>query len=296
MARNVDIKLQFAEYDGTPGLGARTFRKNLILTLSSTDDHGYSLADCLLRCDQGACTRGTGVTDANGVPVARVAAPGAPVMPAGAGPLLKAQRARQKRLKDSAAAVCLHFSDALAKDAFLEPPYRGNGPEIFDQIMEDCNTPLKTSEINAQREKVRTLSIVYDVGKTENSVQDLLKLARSENALLDPGDRVSEHEIAEMILNAIAMSSSYLAEGATDELDAVAGPAGTPGVRLYQTFPTPAVVAAAVAAGVAPPAPTRNLRLIVSTYHAKWQAGYRSRAIAGAPKQNRPSASGPCRA
>ena len=57
MARNVDIKLQFAEYDGTPGLGARNFRKNLILTLSSTDDHGYSLADCLLRCDQGACTR-----------------------------------------------------------------------------------------------------------------------------------------------------------------------------------------------------------------------------------------------
>ena len=31
-ARNVDIKLQFAEYDGTPGLGARNFRKNLILS------------------------------------------------------------------------------------------------------------------------------------------------------------------------------------------------------------------------------------------------------------------------
>ena len=73
MARNVDIKLQFAEYDGTPGLGARTFRKNLILNLSATDDHGYSLADCLLRCDQGASTRGTGVTDANGVAVPRVA-------------------------------------------------------------------------------------------------------------------------------------------------------------------------------------------------------------------------------
>ena len=63
MARNVDIKLQFAEYDGTPGLGARTSRKNLILNLSSTDDHGYSLVDCLLRTDQGACTRGTGVVN-----------------------------------------------------------------------------------------------------------------------------------------------------------------------------------------------------------------------------------------
>ena len=53
-SRNVDIKLAFEQFDGLPGPECRRFRRNLIQCGGKADVRGYSLADCLLRQDEGA--------------------------------------------------------------------------------------------------------------------------------------------------------------------------------------------------------------------------------------------------
>ena len=287
----VDQKLLFERYDGVPGIGCRRLRKNIILHGGPSDENGFNYADVLLREDQGALVRGTGVV-VGGVMVAGVPAAGAPAMPGHAAALAKAVKLKTKRVKDSAVFLLMHFSDEQAKDMFTEAPYRNNGPEIFDQIIEDCNVPLKTNEINAQKEKVRSLDITHDVGKTENSVQDLLKLARSENLLLDPPDRISNHELAEMILTAIGNSTSHLHDIANDELNKPAGPIGALASRQFQVPPTAAAIAAAAAAGLPAPLPTRNLTGLVTHFHAKWRSAVIAKIIHKAPAQRRSSASG----
>ena len=45
MAKTVDIKLQFEQYDMTPGAAGRIFRRNLLAHGGRPDERGYSLAD-----------------------------------------------------------------------------------------------------------------------------------------------------------------------------------------------------------------------------------------------------------
>ena len=47
----MDIKLQFEQFDMTPGAAGRKFIRNLLLHGGKADAHGYSLADCFLRED-----------------------------------------------------------------------------------------------------------------------------------------------------------------------------------------------------------------------------------------------------
>ena len=114
-SHTVDIKCQFERYDCVPGPKARLFRRNLIQYGGKCDDRGFSLADCLLRIDEGACTTGTGILG-----IAPVAAPGAPALPVapaqgGAGGaaarvrLATATAARSRRLKESATFIVMHI-------------------------------------------------------------------------------------------------------------------------------------------------------------------------------------------
>ena len=73
----VEIKVLFDRYNCEPGPKCRVFRRNVVQCFSETDDRGFSLADCLLRADEGAAAPGT---DINGVP--HVAMVGAPALPA----------------------------------------------------------------------------------------------------------------------------------------------------------------------------------------------------------------------
>ena len=82
----VDQKLLFERYDGVPGIGCRRLRKNIILHGGPSDENGFNYADTLLREDEVALVRGTGVI-VGGVVVAAVVAPGAPAMPRHCTPL-----------------------------------------------------------------------------------------------------------------------------------------------------------------------------------------------------------------
>ena len=58
ITHNVDIKLFFEQFDMTPGVKGRSFRRNLLLHGGKSDAHGFSFADCFLRIDAHAVQRG----------------------------------------------------------------------------------------------------------------------------------------------------------------------------------------------------------------------------------------------
>ena len=77
-ARTIDVKLQFDRFNGIAGPACRIFRRNLLQCGGRADDRGYSIADTLLRQDEGALVSGTGV---NGIPP--MAQPGTAGIPRG---------------------------------------------------------------------------------------------------------------------------------------------------------------------------------------------------------------------
>ena len=176
-SRTIDIKALFPLYNCKPGRAARVFKRNALQLLSATDARGWSIADCLERRDEGAVQRGED-------PYMGAAAPNAPQLPAGGINMAQARALRAKRLKDSAAALLTHLDDEAMKDILSLPPFAQNGPEMFDEIMERCLVPLSALEAQEIRAKILSLSITYDVGFSENTVQELMKIARVENVLL----------------------------------------------------------------------------------------------------------------
>ena len=153
-SHTIDIKLAFTPYDCVPGPACREFRRNLLQLGAKTDDRGYSLADCFLRQDEGAADTGTDVPGV--LHVLAATAPGP--LPGGAGHD-KARIARAKRLKDSAAFLVQHISDATVKQILAQPHLVQNGPEMFDYIMGTCLIPLTGSELHELRAKVLGLTV-----------------------------------------------------------------------------------------------------------------------------------------
>ena len=196
MSTTVDIKLAFQQYDCVPGPACREFRRNLLQLGARTDDRGYSLADTFLRQDEGAAAPGT---DIPGIPHALNA--GAAHLPTAGVQAQKARVSRTKRLKDSAAFLVAHISDTTVKQLLAEPEYAQNGPEMYDRIMADCLIALTGSELHELRAKILGLTIQHDVGFSENSILDLIKMARVHNLMLAPYP-ISNDELAEMILDA----------------------------------------------------------------------------------------------
>ena len=104
VTRTQDIKLSFEQYDGLPGPDCRRFRRNLIQCGGKTDARGYSIADCLLRQDEGAVLPGTGIPGVAAVPM-----PGVPAIPAGGAGVDARRKARDARVKESATWVIMHL-------------------------------------------------------------------------------------------------------------------------------------------------------------------------------------------
>ena len=245
--RNVDIKLQFEQTDMTPGPAGRVFMRNVRVHGGKiVDDHGESLADCLMRQDAGA-------QDAAGNPIAGL------VIPNGQGQLL-AMRLRTKRLKASYSYMIAHIHDDATLTLLGEPPFFQNGPNVYDYVRQQIVIAVSATELEDMTVRWYGLDILVEVGIHENTIKDTLKLLRAENHERPDPDKFSDDAIAEKLLSMIAKASRTFSEGALKELNAIEGVPGVPGVRWYQLGQPP------VNAGVQPPRP-RDLNGIVNYYH-----------------------------
>ena len=101
-SRTVDIKVLFPPYDCTPGPNCRKFKRDCLQCFAETDERGFSIADVLMRQDEGAAAPGTGIP---GVP--HVAMVGAPAMVAGLHTMRHLEpRCQTPRLHLGAGATC----------------------------------------------------------------------------------------------------------------------------------------------------------------------------------------------
>ena len=184
--RTVDIKLSFERWDGIAGPACRTWRRRLLQHAGHTDDRGWSLADCLLRKDEGAFVQGTGVVIGNALVPAAPSPLGVP-FPGPAAALQKAQAARRKRLKESASYLLRHLDVPDLEQLFEDARYEQNGPEMFDYIMSNRMPALTSLELMDYASSVRGITILNDIGSSENTVKQLLAELQIRNAILAQG-------------------------------------------------------------------------------------------------------------
>ena len=268
-AKNMDIKLLFEQYDMTPGAAGRKFFRNLMLHGGKTDAHGFSLADCFLRIDTHAVQAGQSIDLPP--PPGTLAAPGAvPTVGLTAGQLLESQRLRRARLKESFKLIVMHISDdsTLQLVGDMTSPYFQNGPDLYDHIQSLVVIPPTTSELFDMKAAFMRAEIVVDVGVSENTIKDALKLLRVLNSEFPVNQRYSDDDIAERLLSMIANGSRHFAVTAKKELDAREGVPGTPGTREFQL----------AAPGAGAPRP-RDLNGMVNYFHGQWQQAVKTKVI-----------------
>ena len=112
--RNVDIKLQFEQFDMMPGPTGKRFQRNLLIHGGKSDTQGFSISDCFLRVDAFAVAYGQSV--ALPAPAGTVAAPGAAPGPAAGVGIVTARQARKARLKESFSFLIMHITDQSTLD------------------------------------------------------------------------------------------------------------------------------------------------------------------------------------
>ena len=268
MAANqtVENKLFFTPFACQPGREAYDeFEENLLGHGGKSDDHGWSLADCLSRNDDGAVT------------ALGAAVPGVPFLPAaGGGAGVDARRRlRRKRLKESHSYLIAHISNLEVKRALLRPPILGNGPLALDYVRARCRTAAATSDLQNHQATWLGITIAKDIGVSESTIMDLELRLGSINAKIDPADRYTDDLTAEKILREIANASRLFMVDATKELNAVAGVPGQPGVREFQLAPV-----APAAFGL------RDKAAMVAHFHQLWSTAVRNKQIPTAVAQN----------
>ena len=219
--RNVDIKLLFDPTDMTPGAPGLRFRRDLLLNSGKTDSRGYSIADSFLLQDEGA-------VGAGGAPIA-----GMPVIPGGAAgnTARTAQRARQK---EGFTLLTAHISDDNTRTILGNPlhPAFGRGDLAYQWVMSRIITAVTQSDSEDMVVDWHLTEIVSDIGIDENTVRTaLVHLQVMSAEMLVP---MSDEQIAVKLLTMIRNASSLLFTKAQDELNAVEGVPGQPGVRLFQ--------------------------------------------------------------
>ena len=112
--RNVDIKLQFEQFDMMPGPIAKRFQRNLLIHGGKSDTQGFSITDCFLRVDAFAVAYGQSIVLP--APAGTVAAPGAAPGPAAGVGIVTARQARKARLKESFSFLIMHITDQSTLD------------------------------------------------------------------------------------------------------------------------------------------------------------------------------------
>ena len=159
MPLTTDIKPSFEQYDMTPGNPGRRFRRNFLIHGTKSDEAGFSIADTLLREDEGG-------TDAAGNP-----APGAPTIPAAVSVANDKRRAlRTSRIKGSFNFIVAHISDEPTKTLLADPPFFQVGPTTYDYVMGEVLIPVDQGQLNEMTLLWLTMTIISYVGYNENSI------------------------------------------------------------------------------------------------------------------------------
>ena len=250
-AVNMDIKVLFETYDMTPGATGKRFVRNLLIHGGKADARGFTYADCFLRIDEGAVVGPGG------------AAPGAVPMPGAAAQLLAATQARRARIKGSFEYLTRHLTDEHTLELLGDPANTmfQDGPELFDYIQSQVIVQPITSELQDMNIDWYQIEIITDIGSSENTIKDALKLLRYKNAERPVARRFTDDEVAEKLLMMIKNGSKTFSESANVELNAIEGVPGQPGVRLFQL----------VVPALPPLVRPRDLLGMVNHFHNLWR-------------------------
>ena len=269
MAKTVDIKISFQTFNCQPGREEYDkFERNLFAHGGTSDNEGWSLADCLMRTDDGA-------VDAAGNPM-----PGVTAIPAaGGGNQGNSQRTcRRKRLKESYSYIIKHIDNPDVLRALAQAPYLMDGPLALDYIRSRCRTAMDVVDTQDKQAQWQAITIAKDIGVNENTIMELDTMLMTINNDLPAGISYSEDQTCEKILREIAAASRTFQVTATTELNAREGPPGQPLTRQFQQ--------GLVALGTPR---LRDKNAMLAWFHAQWRAAVKNGTIAkSAPTSRHP--------
>ena len=268
-SKTIDIKIAFQQYNCQPGREEYDrFERNLCAHGGASDAEGWSLADCLMRIDDGA------------VDAAGVLMPGVNPIPAAGGGNQghSARTCRRKRLKESYSFIIKHIDNADVLRALTQPGLLGDGPLALDFIRSRCRTAMDVVDAQDKQAQWHSITIAKDIGASENTIMDLDSLLMTINDDLPAGLQFTSDQICEKILREIAVASRTFQVTATTELNALEGVPGQPLVRQFQLAPAaPGAVR------------LRDKSAMLAWFHGQWRAAVKNGTIAkSAPTSRHP--------
>ena len=148
-SKTIDIKIAFPIYNCQPGREEYDrFERNLCAHGGASDAEGWSLADCLMRIDDGA------------VDAAGVLMPGVNPIPAAGGGNQghSARTCRRKRLKESYSFIIKHIDNADVLRALTQPGLLGDGPLALDYIRSRCRTAMDVLVVGIPQQRAHGIS------------------------------------------------------------------------------------------------------------------------------------------
>jgi hypothetical protein len=201
-----------------------------------------------------------------------------PPMPGVGAPaqLLTATNLQKIRRKESFTLLTTHIADEDTRTILGDPtnPCFGRGDLAYAFVMGNIIVEDNTSDVQDMTLEWYATEIATDIGSDENTVRRTLVHLQVMNSERPIAARFSDDQITEKILTMIRNASSLLFTTAQNELNAVEGVPGQPGVRQFQLAAPPAPPAVG---GVVPPAPPRprDLHGAVAHFHTNWRDGVR---------------------
>ena len=252
-----DERLDFDDYDDTPGKSWDDFDGRLKnYAAGRTDDRGWSIADHLMKVDEGS--------------------PGVPMPIGNATEMRKANAARRRRQKDSYAILTKHISRCHEHLKYIRTNHFQDGQAAYDYMVAACAAPLNAIKTRELRRQWDDMDLMELVGVQEHTIQLLATKIQAQNAEFPAGSRKDRSECAERLLEMILDTSKHFAESATDEYNA------TVGSRRFEHV------------GHAIHGNHRDLDALVLHYDQQWSAAFNAKLAGFEAKQptKRPRAAG----
>jgi hypothetical protein len=183
----------------------RSWRRSLLNTdAAKGDDRGDTIADTLLGTDMGGVL--------------------GPPMPAGGGAAAaKLQRARRTSLKGGYALIVKHLDNEDITNILAAAPYFQDGVATRAHLDTLYDTPLNRVALRKMQKDWDELSIVMDVGVTKESIMNFVRVLKRANGDFPAGQRKSNDEMTEKLLESIMDCSKHFNESATTEYEAPVG-------------------------------------------------------------------------
>ena len=198
----VEIKYLCTPHDGTPGTPWEEFEGRLLDVASGkTDEHGWSLADCLNEVDEGSA--------------------GGPALPVAAAANAKAQQLLRKRLKDSYSLLVKHELDEAHK-LHMQQTFFQQGPAAWQYMIAECREPVDRLQLRQMDAEWDDMDLLQDVGVSPNSIADMCKKIKAINAKRPAGQRKDQTQCGERLLELIFNCSKHFSNMALIEYNAPA--------------------------------------------------------------------------